>query len=467
MSLWNYLREQMLQHPFQTLYENEAAMTYEDVVVFVEDFAGNLKGEKCCAILCGSEMMAAISLLSCFAAGVTAVPLSVRYGELHCNNILDFIHPSCVITDMSGKLQVLHFNDNKYNEPSKIPALIMCTSGTTGSPKGVMLSEKNILTNVKDVAEYFKISTTDTILISRPLYHCAVLTGEFLTALWKGSCVRFFSERFNPQKIWSIIAEKAITVFCGTPTLLDIMAFFLHGADTSMLRHIVISGECMEKSVGERIQKTFRTAAIYHVYGLTEACPRVSYLPPSLFNTYPDYVGIPLRSVSIKILKKDGQQAMLGEEGILWIKGNNIMLGYYNNPIQTQKALKNGWLCTGDIAVLNKLGLLKIKGRSDNLIIRAGMNIYPQEIESALKTDSRVKEVLVYGVQNSKLGTQIGMKIAGNFSSSEEVKQLCIECLPAFQVPTYIELVDELPKSAFFKRKAELDQHVHSHTKDL
>ena len=124
------------------------------------------------------------------------------------------------------------------------------------------------------------------------------------------------------------------------------------------------------------------------------------------------------------------------------------MMGYYNEPQKTRKVLKYNWLCTGDIALINDAGFLKIKGRNDDLIIKAGMNIYPAEVEGTLKQDTRVKEVLIYGVDNRLFGTQIGMKVVGEFSSIEEIKKLCIKSLPPFQVPTIIELVDELPKNA-------------------
>ena len=122
------------------------------------------------------------------------------------------------------------------------------------------------------------------------------------------------------------------------------------------------------------------------------------------------------------------------------------MLGYYGESEKTSAVLKDGWLCTGDIALINDAGYIKIKGRSDDLIIKSGMNVYPAEIEGVLKQDFRVKEVLVYGYRDS-IGTQIGMKLVGDFRSTEEVKQLCMKVLPSFQVPSAIELMDELPKN--------------------
>lgn len=446
MKLWNYVKEHMLSHPNQSICENNTSLSYEDLSIWADTFAAKLSGMKCCAILCSSEMASAMALLACIAAEVTAVPLSIRYGEAHCNKILDTISPDAIIMDTNGEIVVYKLKQSQYITPVERPALIMCTSGTTGKPKGAMLSEENIITNVSDIAEYFAMEPNDTILIARPLYHCAVLTGEFLTAIVKGANIRFYSEQFNPIKMLELIKEYKITAFCGTPTLLSIMARFNRNAATGTLKHICISGECMSTEVGLKIHKAFPKCNIYHIYGLTEACPRVSYLPPKFYVDHPDCVGIPLKSVSIKILNQLGEFCRKNEEGLLYVKGNNVMLGYYQEPEKTRTVLKDGWLCTGDIAVINDAGFLKIKGRNDDLIIKSGMNIYPAEIEGVLKQDARVKEVLVYGYRN-EFGTQIGMKIVGDFSSIDEIKQCCIKLLPSFQVPSSIELVDELAKN--------------------
>ena len=444
--MWEYIKTEMMKRPNQTVWEGDACMTYEQIVVYAELFANKIKGEKCCAILCGSEMTGAIAILSCFAAGVTAVPLSLRYGVNHCQKIIETIGPSAIITDSNGMLQVMYVSRPKYSEPTYHPAVIMCTSGTTGMPKGVMLSERNLFTNIRDITDYFKVSEKDNILISRPIYHSAVLTGEWLTSLVKGLKIRFYSDEFNPQKILDLIINNNITVFCGTPTMLGIMARFKK-QKCCPLTSICISGECLDKNTAELILGNFPNVNIYYVYGLTEAGPRVSYLPPNMFRGYYDCVGYPLKSVSIRLIKKDGTYAKPGEEGILWIKGDNVMLGYYNNDALTKNIIKNGWLCTGDIGTVDDRLMLRIKGRNDDLIIRAGMNIYPQEIENALKTDKRVKEVVVYG-EKDKIGiVHIKMKIVGNFSSVSEVKTLCKNKLPAFQIPTFIELVDTLPKN--------------------
>lgn len=452
MSLWKKLKEKMLEHPDQQVCEEDKYQTFQEVAEDAECFAGKLVSIRCCAILCESEMMAAKALLACFAAGVTAVPLSMRYGGIHCQKILDAISPDAIIRDDIGSLTVERLPNPKYTVPVHPPALIMCTSGTTGAPKGAMLSDTNILTNVSDIADYFKIGRDDTILISRPLYHCAVLTGEFLTALWKGTNIRFLSTSFNPPVLPSLIRQHAITTFCGTPTLVGLMCRFVRKGESLPLKHVCISGECMDRETGLRIADTLPNAEIYHIYGLTEASPRVTYLPPVYFREYPDCVGVPLKSVEIKVVRAYGDCARENEEGILYVKGENVMFGYYNNPEKTNAVLSDGWLCTGDTAYINEKGLLRIKGRSDDMIIKAGMNIYPQEIESALKADPRVREVLAYGFL-APAGTQIGLKIVGDFQSKDDVQALCREVLPSYQLPQCIEMLAELEKNGSGKIK--------------
>jgi len=447
VTLWEYLKSKMQNNLGQVVCENHAEMTYEELIVFAEEYAKKLKGIKCCAILCNCEMAASVALLSCFAAGVTALPLSQRYGKLHCSKILETISPDAVIVDGNSLFQLIYLSDSKYVEPEVKPALIMCTSGTEGIPKGAMLTEKNIMTNIADISLYFHITSSDSILISRPLYHCAVLTGEFLTALLKGIKIRFYSGPFHPALMLKLLEQHEITVFCGTPTLIHMMARLKRAENKCCLKHICISGECMGTEIAMRIAKAFSSADIYHVYGLTEACPRVAFLPPKLFGKYPDCVGVPLKSVSLKVVRKDGTMAGIGEIGVLWVKGGNVMAGYYNNPQKTAETICDGWLCTGDLALMNEAGLLKIIGRNDDLIIKAGMNIYPQEVESAVKADARVREVLVYGEKDETVGTLLAMDIAGDFSSADEIRDLCRGCLPAYQMPVKINLVAELPKN--------------------
>ena len=455
MSLCGFLEECILLNAEQIIRDGDYIVTYERFWEFAKSFSKKLCGERCCAIVCHSELNTAKALISCFIAGVTAVPLSLRYGEKYCRKIIGFIEPTAIVSDDNGELEVCRLSGN-YIQPNENPMLIMCTSGTTGTPKGVMLNEKNISTNLMDIDSYFGLSKEDTILISRPLYHCAVLTGEFLVSLINGVKIIFSSQVFNPKTISRLLQTEKITVFGGTPTLFSLIMKGAKKPAHSFLKKICVSGECMDPQLGNLLCEYFEAAEIYHVYGLTEACPRVSWLPPKLFAQYPNSVGFPLPSVSVKIVGVSGEELPTNIPGMLWIKGENVTKGYYKSSTQTKKVLKNGWFCTGDMAVIDDNGLLYIQGRYDDMIIRGGMNIYPQEIEATLKQDSRVDDVLAYGCTTPQLGIQIGLKIVGRFSNTDEVKALCSKLLPKFQMPTKIEIVNEIQKNGSGKKVRKL-----------
>ena len=450
MKLWEYLQEHMLRFPDQTVGEGAASMTYEELVVFARSFARHLRGETRCAIYCRSEMAAAMALLACFAAGVTAVPLPARYGAVYCRKLLKKATPGCVIMDQADRLTVYSVEKAGGETLPEPPALLLCTSGTTGEPKAIRLSEANVVANVRDIAAYFDVGRQDSLLIARPLYHGAVLVGEFLLSLVKGVRVVFDSAPFNPRGLLTKLQSEHITTLCQTPTLATMMTRFLQPGESPPLRNLVLSGECMSAAVGRRLRRAFPKARIYHVYGLTEAGPRVSFLPPEHFDEAPDRVGIPLASVRLQIRDRRGTPVPVGRVGELWVKSPAVMQGYDGDPELTARTLRDGWLRTGDLASLDERGWLKIHGRRDDLILRAGMNIYPQEIEAALKKDPRTREVLAYG-QKTKSGVRLALKIAGDFQNVDEVKALCVKCLPPFQVPAAIELLDALPKTAFGK----------------
>ena len=440
MKLFKKFKRKFLKFPNSAISSKEREFTYREFLLAAENFSEKIKNFRCAAILCSDEAFAAMAFVSCLAAGVTAVPLSERYGEDYCKKIIEFVNPDAVISDENGMLAVKKTNLSEFDTKNACCAAIMCTSGTTGTPKGVMLTEKNLLTNILDICRYFNMTQKDKILISRPIYHCAVLSGEFLTGIFKGASIKFSNEKFNPIKIGREIENSNITVFAATPTVFSLLSRLK--TDFTALKKIVISGECLDEVTAQKINEKFGNKEIYSVYGLTEASPRVTYLPPEFFKSNFSSVGKPLKSIKIKII-----------DGMLYIKGENVMKGYYKNPGLTKKVLKKGWLCTGDMAEIDKNGFVKIKGRKDNLIIKAGMNIYPAEIESRLKTDERVKEVLAYGFKSKTGSTDIGLKISGDFSSKDEVKKMCVSLLPEFQIPVKIDILKSLPKNATGKIK--------------
>lgn len=444
--IWDVIKARMLRHLTQTLSEEDAHLTYEQVIVLVEDLAARLT-LPCYAILCQSPLFSAISLLACMAAGVTAVPLTHRYGQSLPERQIQFIHPPGLLTDLNGELSALPLSAGGYTSYSPAPAVILCTSGTTGTPKGVMLSEKNLLSNVEDLARCYAFDPEDTVLITRPLCHSSVLTGELLFSLYKGLSIHFFCETFSPVALLGEVRKRKIGILGGTPTTFSLLSRCLSGGTPpSSLHTLLISGECLLPTVAETIGRAFPTQQIYHGYGLTEASPRVAYLHPAEFRLYPGLLGTPLPSVEIKIVDETGNPVPDGSSGEVLVRGPSIMMGYYHAPEQTAAVLQNGWLCTGDIA--RRVGSRwQILGRKDGMMIRAGMNIYPAEIENVLQMDPRVDEALAYPVERGGSPFSIGLKVRGRFENTEELRQLCLTCLAPYQQPSILELVDTLPKT--------------------
>ena len=452
MRLWNYLRAKMMEHPSQTLREGDTSITYEELCIFAEARAASVTG-RYNAILCRSELAAAMALLSCLAADRTAVPLPERYGEQTFGKFLRRCPPDRLITDLRGRLEIFNtehfYTDGESENP---PAVILFTSGSTGSPKGVMLSGRALLSNVEDISSYFPVSAKDTVLISRPLYHSSVLTGEFLTALCAGARIVFSSEPFNPIGILKTVKKQGITVLGSTPTLLSLLSRFVRGEKELPIKLLSVSGECISAGTARNIRRAFPHARVVCGYGLTEAAPRVAYLPHGLFDKNPTAAGYPLPSVELRIANKKGETLPQGKTGELLVRGESLMDGYFDDPTLTQKTIRDGWLRTGDLALIGEDGLLYVKGRRDDMIIRAGMNVYPAEIENALSADERIRDVRAYGYDSD--GTQeIGLSVCGELSSVEEVMQICRSKLPAYQIPSKIEICDELERLSGGKRK--------------
>ena len=326
--------------PKSTICDERDIYTYQQFGNLVEKkakmidmyFRGSLK----CAVLCRNALNEAIGILAAWSCECTVIPLSIDYGSMNVERILDLVHPKLLIVDKEILLEVQKFkseqydilvidleekllrNEKKYVEIINNIAAIMCTSGTTGYPKGAMLSEENITNNLFDIANYFPIGESDTILIARPLYHCAVLTGEFLLALVKGVNIVFFNQGYHPMGILSCLQKYKITTLCGTPTLFfHLSQFISHREKVVSLRLMAISGECLDSNVAKKIRNAFPNTDIYNVYGLTEASPRVAALPPNFFDKYPDTVGFPLSAINIKVVDKYYKEVANGQDGRL------------------------------------------------------------------------------------------------------------------------------------------------------
>lgn len=416
-----------------------------------------------CAILCKSEFNTAMGLLSCLYAGMVAIPLSFNYGKDHYEKVLEFTEPDILITDVVD-FQYQHvynlclsefFGSCVCNVPEEILSdisLIMCTSGTTGKPKGALITTVALQKNIKAINKYFGLSTMDTILIARPLYHCAVLTGEFLISLSVGAHIVFLNSKYNPNLLVTYLQRFAITVFCGTPTMLSqISRLVIRSKPVPSIKKIAISGECLTPKAAHLFLQAFPGVNIYNVYGLTEASPRVSFLPPELFKTYYCSVGIPIDGVSIKIVDKStGEEQSAGKIGNVMVSSPSLMKSYYREVELTKKMICSEWLDTNDIGYKDLNGLLYILGRADGMIIKAGMNIFPCEIEDKVNQLDEIDECVAYSI-TKEYGHDIALDVLLVEKRNLEIKELRMKLktvLPDYLMPTKVQIVNSIPKNA-------------------
>ncbi len=466
--MWEFILQQLNNNPNSIIFDSDRIFTYNEFKNIIASHGENLKkhlpfGAKC-AVLCKSGLNCAISILACWYANIIPIPMSMNYGEHHCRNILDFTTPDMLITD-----DEMYPDFNKYNLLScdfslcnkqniykdndlEDVAAIMCTSGTTGIPKGTLITIKGLHENIIKISKYFDINTNDKIMIARPLYHCAVFTGEFLVSIFKGVNIGFFDGKYDPNNILQFAIKEDITVLCGTPTLFNHISGFVKRAKLiHKIKKIALSGECLNRKTAEIIRGSFPYSDIYNVYGLTEASPRVSFLSPELFDNFSESVGLPLDGIEIIISDSGNNELPAYSKGMIMIKTPCIMKGYYKNKAATDKSIINGWLNTGDYGYKDENGYLYILSRVDDMIIKGGMNIYPKEIENQVISIEVIKECMAYGIKTD-IGQEIAIDIVLNTEektvSKRDLVGLISDTLPSYQMPTKINIVNSLKRNA-------------------
>lgn len=466
--MWNFINEYLLNHLSSTIKDGDLLFSYAQIIDLVKRHGqilkSKLKPKSKCAILCNTGINTTIGLLSCWYAELIAIPMSKNYGPKHYEQIIALTEPSVMVTDSNDISYNCTYNLNTcsfggdailYDSDSFLSdvAVIMCTSGTTGKPKSTMITAAGLKNNILAIDRYFKINFSDIILIARPIYHCAVLTGELLISLYKGVNIVFCNSVYNPMSVVTYAERYQITTLCGTPTLLHHISQFIKRSNKSLsIVNIAISGECLNRETAKKIRDAFPTANIYNVYGLTEAAPRVSYLPPIEFDCYPESVGYPLDGAAIKIVdKKTGEELPNNTHGIIFVSSPCLMKGYYRNPELSNDTVRNGWLNTRDIGYKDNGGRLYILSRADDMIIKAGMNIYPKEIENAIGTIPEIAECMAYSEKSTNGDSIVVDLVLNNEYEDREVKLLMQKVkniLPDYLMPSKINIVKSLPRNA-------------------
>ena len=332
-------------------------------------------------------------------------------------------------------------------------ALLQYTGGTTGVAKGAILSHGNICANMLQAKEWIKNQLREgkeTVIAALPLYHIFALTVNLMIFTNAGSKIILIT---NPRDMKGFIGElkkERISVFIGVNTLFNGMVNQPDFAtvDFSNLRLTLGGGMATQKAVAEKWKKITGTP-IVEAYGLTEARPGVCCNPLNI-ETYSGGIGLPVPSTEVELRDADGKEVGIGQPGELWVRGPQVMQGYWNRPEETAKTIDaRGFLETGDIAVMDEKGWLKLVDRKKDLIVVSGFNVYPNEIEEVISHNDKVMEVACIGVPNEKTGEALKVFVVKKDPSltKEELIEFCRTELTAYKVPKDIEFREELPKS--------------------
>ncbi len=333
------------------------------------------------------------------------------------------------------------------------PINLQYTSGTTGSPKGALLTHRNLLLNGYYAGECQRLNETDRICIPVPLYHCFGCVLGTVCATIRGATMVFPNECFLPEATIEAIETHRCTAVYGVPTMF--IAQLEHptypGRDLVSLRTGIMAGSPCPIELMKRVTSNMGAREITIGYGQTEASPLITATcTEDPLEKRVGTVGRPLPGVEVQIVDpQTGAPLPDREPGELCCRGHNVMLGYYNMAEATSKAVDaEGWLHTGDLAVREPDGYFRITGRLKDLIIRGGENISPREIEEVLYRHPKVQEVQVIGVPDHKFGEQVAawIKLRSGAEATEcEMREFCGEHLAHFKKPKYIKFVEDFP----------------------
>ncbi len=328
------------------------------------------------------------------------------------------------------------------------PWVICYTGGTTGLPKGALLTFRAINANAVNTVMSWELDCNDIAILNAPLFHTGGL-NVFTAPLIQAGGTSIVCKGFSVDQTFDLINNWNVTLFFGVPTMFISMQQHKDwsNVDFSRCKLVIIGGAPAPLDVFERFWAKgidFKTG-----YGLTEAGPNTFWLPKADVRRKPGYVGIPLFHIDVKLVDEQGREVGTNEVGEIIIKGDHICSGYWNNWDATKKTIVDGWLHTGDLGMKDEEGYFKIVDRLKDMIISGGENIYPAEIESVIFSRDGVAEVTVVGVPDPKWG-EVGCAVIvakDPLLTEEMIKEHCRERLAKYKIPKYFKFVKEIPKT--------------------
>jgi fatty-acyl-CoA synthase len=329
---------------------------------------------------------------------------------------------------------------------------MLYTSGTTGRPKGAVLTHGNVLWNLMNMLLAREDKEGESALISGPLYHAAALNNHFLIRLaLAGASV--LMRHFDPRRFMEIIEREKVNVISGAPAMFHLLLNLpeVEKYDTRSITRCTLGSSTLPDETKQKLLKLFPNAGgIYDVYGATEASPTVTVLKAADSFRKTACVGPAVLFLEVKIVDGQDREVPRGEPGEIICRGPNVMKGYYKDPEGTAEALNGGWLHTGDIGRMDEEGFVYIVDRKKDMIISGGENIYPREIEELLYHHPKIREAAAVGIPDPLWGESVKVFVAlkaGMTMSEEEVIEYCKAHLASYKKPKVVAFVDSLPRN--------------------
>lgn len=416
-------------------------------IVIIENFANTLEG-----VINNTEVKTVITtrIGDCFSFPKS---LLVNFVVKHIKKMVPaFSLPSAItFKDALAKGAQLDFSDVMSQHEDV--AFLQYTGGTTGVAKGAMLTHRNMISNLQQASIWAGgdfVEGEEVFVTALPLYHIFSLTANAMFALKIGAKTLLITNpRDLPTFIKQLQSEK-FTFLTGVNTLFNALLNTpgFKDLDFSTLKLTLGGGMAVTQSVAKE-WKEVTGHTLVEAYGLTETSPAAVINPTNLAD-YNGMIGLPISSTEISIRDEDLNEVELGERGELWIRGPQVMKGYWNRPNETANVFDDdGFLRTGDVAVVNEQGFVKIVDRLKDMILVSGFNVYPNEVEDVISTNPKILEVGVIGIPHEISGEIVKVYVVKKDPSltKEEVYECCKESLTGYKRPKEIEFIDELPKS--------------------
>jgi fatty-acyl-CoA synthase len=472
------------------IVDDEERITYRSLQNRLENLGGWFqskgikKGEKVALLLYNS-----IEYTECFFAlakiGAVAVPVNFRLQKLEFEYILgnsdakmliahhDFISviekirtnlpllEDVIIVDQREEKNHSYFRyhtifDNAYTArleelKDDDDFIIVYTSGTTGKPKGVVLTHKNVFMNAVNMDLECGLTKDEVQIITTPLFHIGGISALTMIMLVGGTSI--LHKKFDPEHILQTFETEKVTYAFMVPSMWNILLEVpnVKQFNVNSLRIICCGAASTPLELKKKLMKYFPNAGVYDTFGHTETSASTATLKASdsLYKT--GSVGLPYSNVEVRVVDENMRDCLPGEVGEIIYRGPTTMKEYYKNPEETKEALRGGWLHSGDLVKFDEDGYLTVVDRKKDMIISGGENIYPKEIEEVLYTHPDILEAAVVGVPDEKWGETVKAYVVtrnGNSLTEKEVIDYCIEQIARYKKPHYVEFINELPKNA-------------------